>query len=161
MRCEPPTELCHNCRLHKCLHHPKIWCAKQTLLPNKPSSSRLRPHLSLVVRIMAQSFPYTYISCPCSDESSQSLTSQRASRDLSQEGDLAAEEEEEKPFNPHHPRSNYSLFPPEYLFYCEECHDLKCPRCSTEEIVCWYCPSCLFETPSSMLRSEGNRSDLL
>ena len=67
------------------------------------------------------------------------------------------EDEDERTFDPRHPRSNYSLFPPEHLLYCEECHDIKCPRCITEEIVCWYCPSCLFETPSSMVRSEVNR----
>lgn len=107
---------------------------------------------------MSLPFPYTYISCPCSDESNRVTTSQRGSRDLSQEDEGP---EEEKTFNPHDPRSNYSLFPPEYLLYCEECHEIKCPRCATEEIVCWYCPSCLFETPSSMVRSEGNRSDFL
>ena len=108
---------------------------------------------------MSLSFPYTYISCPCSDESNQAVTSQRDSRDLSQKDSAAQEEqeEEEKPFNPHHPRSNYSLFPPEYLLYCEECHELKCPRCVTEEIVCFYCPSCLFETPGTTVRSDGNR----
>ena len=97
---------------------------------------------------MAQSFPYTYISCPCSDPSEDVV-------------DGAEGEEqpapEEKTFNPHEARSNYSLFPPEHLLYCEECHELKCPRCVTEEIICWYCPSCLFETPSSTVRSEGNR----
>src|SRR5256885_5862120 len=107
---------------------------------------------------MSLSFPYTYISCPCSDEANRPLISQRLSRDLSQEDGVAGEE---KPFNPHHPRSHFSLFPPEYLLYCEECHDIKCPRCVTEEIICWYCPSCLFETPSSLVRSEGNRLDLL
>ena len=103
---------------------------------------------------MAVSFPYTYISCPCSDNSRQRLDSKRSSRDVDLDEQL---QEEEKTFDPRHPRSAFSLFPPEHLLYCEECLDIKCPRCVTEEIICWYCPSCLFETPSSMVKSEGNR----
>ena len=103
---------------------------------------------------MALAFPYTYISCPCSDTSRRALESKRASRELDPDGDL---DDEEKNFDPSNPRSAFSLFPPEHLLYCEECHDIKCPRCVTEEIICWYCPSCLFETPSSMVKSEGNR----
>lgn len=41
--------------------------------------------------------------------------------------------------------------------YCEDCHQIRCPRCVAEEIVTYYCPSCLFEVPSSNIRSEGNR----
>jgi dynactin-4 len=67
------------------------------------------------------------------------------------------DEEEEQTFDPRSPRSNFSLYPPEQLLYCEDCHQIKCPRCITEEIVSWYCPNCLFETPSSMVRSDGNR----
>jgi len=104
---------------------------------------------------MAQPFPYTYISCPCSDRLPHTSTPQKGLRNVNDEDDGASAGE--KTFNPHNLRSNFSLFPPEYLLYCEECHELKCPRCVTEEIVCWFCPSCLFETPSSMIRSEGNR----
>ena len=103
---------------------------------------------------MALAFPYTHISCPCSDSSRRVLASKQSSRDVELDEEL---EEEEKTFDPRHPRSAFSLFPPEHLLYCEECHDIKCPRCVTEEIICWYCPSCLFETPSSMVKSEGNR----
>ncbi|ETN46526.1 uncharacterized protein HMPREF1541_00711 [Cyphellophora europaea CBS 101466] len=103
---------------------------------------------------MALSFPYAYISCPCSDTSRRILSSKRQSRELEPDEGL---EDEEKTFDPKHPRAAFSLFPPEHLLYCEECHDIKCPRCVTEEIICYYCPSCLFETPSSMVKSEGNR----
>ena len=103
---------------------------------------------------MALAFPYVYISCPCSEKSRQILAAKRASREVDRDDGL---EEEEKTFDPRHPRSAFSLLPPEHLLYCEECHDIKCPRCITEEIICWYCPSCLFEAPSSMVKSEGNR----
>ncbi|OJJ51647.1 hypothetical protein ASPZODRAFT_127761 [Penicilliopsis zonata CBS 506.65] len=112
---------------------------------------------------MSRPFPYTYISCPCverpvSDPSRKKETSPRkGSSQPAPEINDNDDEEEEKDFDPRSPRANFSLYPPEQLLYCEDCHQIKCPRCITEEIVCWYCPSCLFETPSSMVRSEGNR----
>ena len=131
---------------------------------------------------MSRPFPYTYISCPCADTPVPDPARKRRSRESPQKPrpedssagandtgkdredkrDTAEEleevdEEEERTFDPRSPRSNFSLYPPEQLLYCEDCHQIKCPRCITEEIVCWYCPHCLFETPSSMVRSEGNR----
>lgn len=66
-------------------------------------------------------------------------------------------DEYDRTFDPRSPRANYSLYPLEYLLYCEDCHQIRCPRCVAEEIVTYYCPSCLFEVPTSNLKSEGNR----
>lgn len=114
------------------------------------------------IRTMSRPFPYTYISCPCVDAPVPDPARNRRSKDPSQKGSPEQpsredDEEEEKTFDPRAPRSNFSLYPPEQLLYCEDCHEIKCPRCITEEIVCWFCPNCLFETPSSSVRSEGNR----
>lgn len=131
---------------------------------------------------MSRPFPYTYISCPCAQESRPTGLPKRNSRELSpkkqsssssprktaqnarqqqqDDSDSHTEEDDdeaEQTFNPRSARANFSLYPPEQLLYCEDCHQIKCSRCITEEIVCWYCPNCLFETPSSMVRSEGNR----
>ncbi|KAL5357849.1 dynactin p62 family-domain-containing protein [Aspergillus floccosus] len=113
---------------------------------------------------MSRPFPYAYISCPCADTPVPDPARKRRSRESPHKSnpeqplpDPPETDEEEKTFDPRSPRSNFSLYPPEQLLYCEDCHQIKCPRCITEEIVCWYCPSCLFETPSSMVRSEGNR----
>ncbi|KAE8150134.1 dynactin p62 family-domain-containing protein [Aspergillus avenaceus] len=112
---------------------------------------------------MSRPFPYAYISCPCADTPVPDPGRKRRSRDPSHKSDSTApvpqnyDFEDERTFDPRSPRSNFSLYPPEQLLYCEDCHQIKCPRCITEEIVCWYCPNCLFETPSSMVRSEGNR----
>ncbi|KAK2598071.1 hypothetical protein QQS21_005782 [Conoideocrella luteorostrata] len=99
---------------------------------------------------MARSTPYTYIQCPCSDQSA----AERANNDSGSE-DL--DDDDDRNFDPRAPRSSYSLYPLEYLLYCEDCQQIRCPRCVTEEIVTYYCPNCLFEVPSSNLRSEGNR----
>ncbi|KAI1812091.1 dynactin Arp1 p62 subunit RO2 [Poronia punctata] len=107
---------------------------------------------------MASFTPYTYIQCPC-HESSRSTSvgddggkSSRTSRDLN-----AEEEDDGHAFDPRAPRSNFSLYPLEYLFYCEDCHQIRCPRCVSEELSTIYCPSCLFEVGSSSLKTEGNR----
>lgn len=98
---------------------------------------------------MAPVIPYTYIQCPCSDSSALDRGNDTHSND--------SVDDEERTFDPRAPRSNYSLYPLEYLLYCEDCQQIRCPRCVNEEVVTYYCPHCLFEVPSSNLRSEGNR----
>lgn len=103
---------------------------------------------------MAQSIPYTYIQCPCSDQSIIEPNHRFRPSDTDSADD-------ERTFDPRDPRSNYSLYPLEYLLYCEDCHQIRCPRCVSEEIVTYFCPHCLFEVPSSNLRSDGNRLALI
>lgn len=135
---------------------------------------------------MSRPFPYTYISCPCADTPVPDPARKPKSREASQKSPPGQEEqppnedpatqksdehkndtegeddeEEEQTFDPRSPRSNFSMYPPEQLLYCEDCHQIKCPRCKTEEIVSWFCPNCLFETPSSMVKSDGNRYVLI
>jgi len=103
---------------------------------------------------MAAPFPYTHYACPCSDLTSivPSSTSKRNSSIQSTVNTV-----EDRTFNPHDPRANYSLYPLDHLFYCDECHGIRCPKCCNEEIISWYCPSCLFEVPSSAVKGDGNR----
>lgn len=97
--------------------------------------------------------PYTYIQCPCSDPANLSRHSHSDPT-----SPLQAElDDYERAFDPRAPRANYSLYPLEYLLYCEECHQIRCPRCIAEEIVTYYCPNCLFEVPGSNIKSDGNR----
>eukprot|EP01088_Endostelium_zonatum_P020009 TRINITY_DN7177_c0_g1_i1.p1 TRINITY_DN7177_c0_g1~~TRINITY_DN7177_c0_g1_i1.p1 ORF type:complete len:451 (-),score=110.68 TRINITY_DN7177_c0_g1_i1:38-1348(-) len=35
------------------------------------------------------------------------------------------------------------FFPLQYLYYCQDCHAPKCNLCITQEIDCFFCPSCL------------------
>jgi dynactin-4 len=98
---------------------------------------------------MAQAFPYTYYACDCFD--SNTTSAKRASHVL------AAFEDEDQTLDPQNPRSNYALYPLEHLLYCEDCLQIRCPRCVIEETLNWYCPSCLFEVPSSVVKSDGNR----
>ncbi|KAF7729555.1 hypothetical protein EC973_004230 [Apophysomyces ossiformis] len=52
--------------------------------------------------------------------------------------------------------SNY-LYPLSRLYFCEDCHQIRCPSCVQDEIVCYYCPNCLFEVPTASVKSEKNR----
>ena len=101
---------------------------------------------------MALPFPYTYFACPCTDTSSFSQPDQQTS-----EAEAETIDEEESTFDSRSPRANYALYPLEHLLYCEDCHQIRCPRCWVEEIMTWYCPSCLFEYANSMVKSDGNR----
>lgn len=96
-------------------------------------------------------FPYFYIRCPCTDVSAP-INGQYGPSNGSEE-----DEEQERTFDPKSPRANFSLYPLEHLQYCEDCHEIRCPRCIIEEIACWYCPSCLFELPSTIVKGDGCR----
>jgi dynactin 4 len=102
---------------------------------------------------MAAAIPYTYFQCPCTSDISTPL---RKGAEPLRSGD-EVEADDERNFDPRAPRSNYSLYPLEHLLYCEDCQQIRCPRCVLDEIVTWYCPNCLFEVPSSTVKSEGNR----
>ncbi|KAH8701313.1 dynactin-like protein Arp1 p62 subunit RO2 [Phaeosphaeriaceae sp. PMI808] len=104
---------------------------------------------------MAQSFPYTYYACDCYDNNTTAAAAKRASH-LPVDAD-ADTDEEDSTFDPRNPRSHYALFPLEHLLYCEDCQQIRCRRCVVEETLNWYCPSCLFEVPSSVVKSDGNR----
>ncbi|CAG8983501.1 hypothetical protein HYALB_00004302 [Hymenoscyphus albidus] len=102
---------------------------------------------------MANFTPYTYFQCPCAD-------SVLPTRNISSDSPSAASgtsDQDERTFDPRAPRSNYSLYPLEHLLYCEDCHQIRCPRCVLDEIVTHYCPNCLFEVPNSIVKSEGTR----
>lgn len=101
---------------------------------------------------MATFKPYTYLQCPCSEVLSHQLGND--DKFLQSDENLTADE---RTFDPRAARSNYSLYPLEHLLYCEDCRQIRCPRCVIDEIVLWYCPNCLFEVPSSTVKSEGNR----
>ncbi|KAI7475339.1 hypothetical protein KC357_g4990 [Hortaea werneckii] len=103
---------------------------------------------------MASSFPYTHYACPCT-----SLTASPPSLSTLNPAVHPTDDAEEdgRTFNPHSARANYALYPLDQLLYCDECDGIRCPKCVSEEVVNWYCPSCLFEVPSSAVRGDGNR----
>ena len=134
-------------KFHYPLHHDilKTMSAWPRLVPQK--RARLTDCDFLLLTLVAivvptMQFPKLYVNCPCTD------LRQNGHDDAEQEGGT---------FNPQSPRANFSLYPLEHLLYCEDCQDIKCPRCVIEEIVCWYCPGCLLEVPTSTVKSEGGR----
>lgn len=103
---------------------------------------------------MAAAFPYTHYACPCSDVAAAAPPPSTKRASILPVKEVLAEEET---FSPHDPHANYSLHPLEHLLYCDECEAMRCGRCVAEEILNWYCPTCLFEVPSSAVKSDGNR----
>ncbi|KAK2074233.1 hypothetical protein P8C59_008454 [Phyllachora maydis] len=120
---------------------------------------------------MAALVPYTYIQCPCSDapapwrpgsdaqlpSSTTTNSSTTTTTTTTTTRDAHPDADDDRTFDPRAPRANFSLYPLEHLLYCGDCHQIRCPRCVADEIVTYYCPSCLFEVPGSQVKSEGNR----
>lgn len=121
-----------------------------------PISKLLQEPPMLPPQSMASFTPYTYLQCPCTSTSKPVQHPGENTPDSEEDND-----EDERAFDPRAPRANYSLYPLEHLLYCEDCHQIRCPRCVLDEIVTWYCPNCLFEVPSSTVKSEGTRYIIL
>ncbi|KAJ2358956.1 hypothetical protein IWW50_000350 [Coemansia erecta] len=47
-------------------------------------------------------------------------------------------------------------WPIEKLYYCDDCSEVRCPRCVVEEPAGYHCPNCLFDVPTASVRSEKN-----
>ena len=99
---------------------------------------------------MAFQFPYIHIRCPCTDLSTPSIGEYKSS-------EAGQDDEEQETFDPKSRRANFSLYPMEHLLYCDDCNQIRCPRCTIEDVLCFYCPSCLFEVPSGVIQSDGSR----
>ncbi|RIA96432.1 dynactin p62 family-domain-containing protein [Glomus cerebriforme] len=86
--------------------------------------------------------PYVHYHCGCPDVNKSSVS---------------LETENGETFNINSPRIQFSTFSISKLYFCDDCHQIRCPRCVQEEIVCYYCPNCLFEVPTASVKSERNR----
>ncbi|KAG0040515.1 hypothetical protein BGZ82_001841 [Podila clonocystis] len=43
------------------------------------------------------------------------------------------------------------------LYFCDSCDEVRCPKCVQDEIVCYYCPNCLFDVPTASVKSEKHK----
>jgi dynactin-4 len=103
--------------------------------------------------------PFVHYHCPCTMErAAPSIDSPSASLNTPASGTLTAKS---LPLNidvDHPPPvGDFSAQPISRLYFCEECHRLKCNRCVQEDIISYYCPSCLFEVPTASVKGEKNR----
>ncbi|KAI8055059.1 dynactin p62 family-domain-containing protein [Syncephalis plumigaleata] len=53
--------------------------------------------------------------------------------------------------------ASFSAHPISQLYFCEDCNRIKCTRCLQDDIICYYCPNCLFEVPTASVKGEKNR----
>ena len=98
------------------------------------------------------------IHCPCANSPADAPPPNEAdSSTVAFEADQEDEEQTRRVFDPFHPRAKYSLHPIGYLYFCQECQAIRCPRCVQEEIVSAFCPMCFFEVPLTSIKADGNR----
>lgn len=115
-------------------------------------------------------FPWVDIICPCHEDNDLSFKNEAALNPLgsvsgsekSPEGSATTNDDkpDDKPGKSVIPKALWDPFSRhklDYLYFCEHCQTIKCHRCIDEEVVCRYCPTCLFEVTSATARSEGNR----
>lgn len=144
------------CKIYKAkIPRPK---PQNIALPHKWVFPHIVPQLLsifklLTISTMTSFTPYTYFQCPCTEANPPI---RRIGEDVSPSS-VSETEQDDRTFDPRAPRAAFSLYPLEHLLYCEDCHQIRCPRCVLDEIVTWFCPNCLFEVPSSTVKSEGNR----
>ncbi|KAF9168164.1 hypothetical protein DFQ26_001057 [Actinomortierella ambigua] len=43
------------------------------------------------------------------------------------------------------------------LYFCDMCEEIRCPKCVQDEIVCYYCPNCLFDVPTASVKAEKHK----
>jgi dynactin 4 len=90
--------------------------------------------------------------CPCADSPADAPPPEDGQSTPPEDS-----EEKWRVFDPSLPRAEYSLHTLGYLYFCQECQAVRCPRCVQEEIISVYCPMCLFEVPLSSIKADGNR----
>ena len=103
---------------------------------------------------MSQIVPYTYYACPCTNTSDDTTFERVAFGTAAKDED---DEGEDSTLDPTKPRTNHVLHPLESLLFCNECHEIRCPRCFNEEVLYYYCPNCLMETAGTTVKTETNR----
>ncbi|KAF9916273.1 hypothetical protein BGZ65_000358, partial [Modicella reniformis] len=43
------------------------------------------------------------------------------------------------------------------LYFCDSCDEIRCSKCTQDEIVCYYCPNCLFDVPTASVKMEKHK----
>lgn len=134
--------------------------------PNLPTPNTLYTSMNRDTR----QFPWVDIICPCHEDNDLSFKNEATLNPLgsvpgsekSPEGSATTNDDKphDKPDKSVIPKALWDPFSRhklDYLYFCEHCQTIKCPRCIDEEVVCRYCPTCLFEVTPATARSEGNR----
>ena len=102
---------------------------------------------------MAAVYPYIQYACPCTNINEQpEYTGTHIVKP-----DDTKNEDEDQPFNLYSPRAKHAVYPLDELLFCNDCQEVRCPRCSHEEALAYYCPNCLWETSIMVVKNETNR----
>lgn len=97
---------------------------------------------------MQSATPFVYYHCACPDffQSSGRSVDGSGSRDAAHDPSSTSDRQPYVPFGTSIATdTDFSLFPLSRLYFCEDCHQIRCPSCVQDEVISYYCPNCLFE----------------
>jgi dynactin-4 len=100
--------------------------------------------------------PFVYYHCACPDffQSSGRSVDASGSRDAANDPSSASDRQPYVPFGTSIATdTDFSLFPLSRLYFCEDCHQIRCPSCVQDEVISYYCPNCLFEVGELFLKN--------
>ncbi|RUS13406.1 hypothetical protein BC937DRAFT_95380 [Endogone sp. FLAS-F59071] len=85
--------------------------------------------------------PFVHYYCPCPDIYYESEATSESAGSVP----LAPIADATHTLDISSPRTEFSLHSLSRLYFCEDCHQIRCPACVQDEIISYYCPNCLFE----------------
>ncbi|KAH6597620.1 hypothetical protein BASA61_003073 [Batrachochytrium salamandrivorans] len=106
--------------------------------------------------------PFVRYQCHCAGQSIFEPISRSRTNHSRQGGDRAEVEgkEHRQSHSPSHqsppavPANSLELHSIELLLFCTVCNQLRCDGCTTQEVSCCYCPNCMFEVPTTSVKTE-------
>ncbi|KAH9269994.1 hypothetical protein BASA83_007982 [Batrachochytrium salamandrivorans] len=106
--------------------------------------------------------PFVRYQCHCAEQSIFEPISRSRTNNSRQGGDRAEVEgkEHRQSHSPSHqsppavPANSLELHSIELLLFCTVCNQLRCDGCTTQEVSCCYCPNCMFEVPTTSVKTE-------
>ncbi|TPX51609.1 hypothetical protein SeLEV6574_g00171 [Synchytrium endobioticum] len=97
-------------------------------------------------RLALVPIPGIYVQCHCRVIQNQSP--------ISTESSTIQEHTQPESILPPPYADTFTLHPLASLYWCDSCKQIKCCKCTLEEVVCYYCPNCLFEVPSASVKAD-------
>lgn len=105
--------------------------------------------------LMQPANPFVYYHCGCPDfyQGTGRSTDAGNSRDSTTDPSSTDDRPPYVPFDTSSATdTDFSLFPLSRLYFCEDCHQIRCPSCVQDEVISYYCPNCLFEVHTLFLQ---------
>ncbi|TPX34186.1 hypothetical protein SmJEL517_g03075 [Synchytrium microbalum] len=100
--------------------------------------------------------PGIYVQCHCELDPTSQQQSIPSSKHQQEEQIHQASNTEDQIPNPPINADSYKLQTLPNLYWCDSCHQIKCWKCTLDQVACYFCPNCLFEVPSASVKADRN-----